>query len=232
MGERPSNPLEAALAHLRGGYGASPGTKESGWFTRLEFEEHLRLDWAGENDLLGGEPDLIPASAADGIEHRVLFDEAANRWFKATHPETYGGAPQISYDLDPLTDRPVRRLVVGKATPLLYLERWSLFNAAFGDDVRLERVLSIGYGLSIVVSQRDIPGAAPTLEEIGGYFTERGFLPVPDSQDAYYRAADDLLALDAHQANLVRTADGIVPIDIPVFHPDEDAARWLRQAGF
>ncbi len=167
-----------------------------------------------------------------GQEHRVRLDKAHHQVFKATHPETYGGAPQISYDLDPLTDRPVRRLVMGKATPMVYLERWSLFNAAFGDDVRLERVLSIGNGLSIVVSQRDITGDAPSLEEIESYFVERGFLPVPNSQDAYYRAADDLLSLDAHQANLVRTADGIVPIDIPVFHPDEDAARWLRQAGF
>jgi hypothetical protein len=232
VGERSSNTLEAALAHLRRGYGASPGTKESGWFTRLEFEEHLLLDWARESGILGGESELIPATDADGVEHRVFFDEATNRWFKATHPETYGGAPQISYDLDPVTDRPVRRLVMGKATPLVYLERWSLFNAAFGDEVSLERVLSIGYGLSIVVAQRDISGEAPSLEEIEGYFIERGFQPVPNSQDAYYRAADDLLALDAHQANLVRTADGLVPIDIPVFHPDEDISKWLRQAGF
>jgi len=126
VGERPSNPLEAALAHLRGVYGASPGTKESGWFTRLEFEEHHLLEWARENDLLGGEPELIPLSDLAGQEHRVRLDKAHHLVFKATHPESYGGAPQISYDLDPLTDRPVRRLVMGKGTPLLYLERWSL----------------------------------------------------------------------------------------------------------
>jgi len=91
----------------------------------------------------------------------VRFDEPSGRWFKATHPETYGAAPQVSYDLDPVSNRPAKRLVMGKGTPMLYLVRWSLFNAVFGDEVCLERVLSVGYGLSIVVSQRDITGDAP-----------------------------------------------------------------------
>jgi hypothetical protein len=161
----------------------------------------------------------------------VRFDEPSGRWFKATHPEIYGAAPQISYDLDPETNRPSKRLVMGKGTPMIYLERWSLFNAVFGDDVRLERILPVGYGLSILVSQRDITGEAPALDEIAAFFHERDFMPVPASQDAFYRAADDVLALDAHQANLVRTDDGLVPIDIPVFRPDEDISRWLRGVG-
>ena len=53
------------------------------------------------------------------------------------------------------------------------------------------------------------------------YFHERGFVPVPDARDAFYRPGDDILALDAHQANLVRTPAGLVPIDIPTFHPEE-----------
>jgi hypothetical protein len=230
MGERSPNPLESALAHLRGGYAASPGNEESGWFTRLEFEEHSLLEWARGFGCLGDEHELIRSGPADGVEHRVLFDEPSGRWFKATHPETYGGAPAISYDLDPVTNRPVNGLVLGKATPLQYLERWRLFNAVFGDDVRLERVLKVGYGLSIVVSQRDITGAAPELDEIVEYFAARGFQPLPHSQDAYYRADDDLIAMDAHQANLVLTAEGIVPIDIPVFRgsADRDIAKWLR----
>lgn len=231
MGEGPSNPLEAALAHLRGVYRASPGIKESGWFTRLEFEEHELLQWARDAGCLGGEHELIPLSDLAGEEHRVHLDKASRLVFKATHPETYGAAPQISYDLDPLTNRPAKRLVMGKGTPMIYLERWSLFNAVFGDDVRLERILPAGYGLSILVSQRDITGEAPTLEEIAEFFHERDFVPVPSSQDAFYRAADDVLALDAHQANLVRTGEGIVPIDIPVFRPDEDISRWLRSVG-
>lgn len=173
----------------------------------------------------------MPVTDADGQEHRVRFDDSSGRWFKATHPETYGGAPQISYDLDPVTDRPAQRLVMGKGTPMQYLERWSLFNAVFGDEVRLERVLAVGYGLSILISQRDITGDAPELREIEDFFRQRGFEPVPSSQDAFYRATDDVLALDAHQANLVRTADGLVPIDIPVFRPDTDIAKWLRRVG-
>jgi hypothetical protein len=231
VGEGPPNPLEAALAHLRGVYRASPGIKESGWFTRLEFEEHQLLNWARDAGFLGSELELIPLSNLAGEEHRVHLDKASRLVFKATHPETYGAAPQISYDLDPVTNRPAKRLVMGKGTPMLYLERWSLFNAVFGDEVRLERILSIGYGLSIIVSQRDITGDAPSVEEIAEFFHERDFVSVPSSQDAFYRAADDVLALDAHQANLVRTEDGLVPIDIPIFHPDEDISRWLRDTG-
>ena len=63
------------------------------------------------------------------------------------------------------------------------------------------------------------------------YFHERGFIPVPNTRDAFYRPGDDILALDAHQANLVRTPAGLVPIDIPTFHPDRDTAQWLRQKG-
>lgn len=168
------------------------------------------------------------------MEHRVLFDARTGRWFKATHPETYGGAPSISYDLDSLTNRPANHLVLSKATPMQYLGRWSLFNETFGDEVRLERVLRVGYGLSIVVSQRDVSGVAAGFEEIEKYFRDRGFAPLPRSRYAFYRAADDLIALDAHPANLVLTADGVVPIDIPIFRgrADRDVAQWLRKAGF
>jgi hypothetical protein len=154
------------------------------------------------------------------------------RWFKCTHPETYGAAPSLSYDIDDRTGQPIVELVLGKGTPFLYLERWRLFNETFGDDVRLEAVIPVGYGLSILVSQRDISGEAPELPEISRYFRERAFLPVPDARDAFYRPTDDLLALDAHKANLVRTAEGLVPIDIPIFHPDPDTAQWLRRKGF
>ena len=63
------------------------------------------------------------------------------------------------------------------------------------------------------------------------YFHERGFVPVPDARDAFYRPGDDILALVAHQAKMVRTPAGIVPIDIPTFHPNHDTAQWLRQKG-
>lgn len=168
------------------------------------------------------------------MEHRVLFDEPSGRWIKCTHPETYGGAPSIAYDLDEATNRPVNKLVLGKATPMQYLARWCLFNEVFGDDVKLERVLAVNYGLSIVVSQRDIIGIAPSLDAIEEYFRERGFVPLPNSQDGYYRPLDRIVALDAHQANLVLTADGVVPIDIPIFHAaaDRDVLQWLQRGGF
>ena len=184
-----------------------------------------------ENGCLGGEHELIPLSDLAGVEHRVRLDHASKRVYKCTHPESYGGGPQINFDLDPVTDRPQQRLVLGKATPMQYLVRWQLFNEVFGDEVRLERVLTVGYGLSIIVSQRDITGLTLAVDEITAYFHERGFVPAPSSQDAFYRASDDLLALDAHQGNLVLTPDGVVPIDIPIFHPDSDIAKWLRRSG-
>jgi hypothetical protein len=231
MGERPSNPLESALAHLRSSYRTSPGNEESGWFARLEFEEQSLLEWADAEDRLGGSSELIAPGPADGAEHRVRFDEAQGRWFKATHPETYGMAPSLSYGFDERTGRPLVELVCGKATPLQYLERWALSNRHYSDDVRLERIIPAGHGLSILVSQRDITGEAPELEEIERYFADRAFIPVPGARDAYYRAADHILALDAHQANLVRTPAGLVPIDVPTFHPDRDVTQWLHRNG-
>lgn len=160
-----------------------------------------------------------------------MLDPERDRVIKATHPETYGGAPQIDYGIDESTGRPAQRLVLGKGTPLQYLERWCLFNAVFADDVQLERVLSIGYGLSIVVSQRDIRGRSPSMEAIGEFFVERGFAEPPQSTNAWYRALDGLLAMGAHAANLVETDHGIVPIDIPIFRPDRDTRAWLKRAG-
>jgi hypothetical protein len=171
---------------------------------------------------------LIPASSADGEEHRVLLDRPSGRVLKATHPETYGGAPSLTYDMDD-RGRPLTELVMSKATPMQYLERWLRFNEVFGDEVKLERIFPAGYGISILVSQRDIRGEAPRMEEIAAYFSARGFVSVPSARDAWYRPADHLLALDAHQGNLVRTAEGIVPIDIPVHRPDRDVTQWLAR---
>jgi hypothetical protein len=229
--QRRPNPLEAAYAHLRGLYEAGIGDEEGGWFARLEFEETRLLDWSRENGLLGGSGELIPASAADGEEHRVMLDKSQGRVFKATHPETYGGAPSLHYGSDE-NGRPITELVMGKATPMQYLERWVRSNEVFSDEVRLERIFESGYGLSIMVSQRDVRGESPDLEEIAAYFQSRGFIPVPSARDAWYRPADHLLALDAHQGNLVRTADGLVPIDIPIHRPDRDVTQWLARQRF
>jgi hypothetical protein len=229
--QRRPNPLESAYAHLRGLYDSGIGDEESGWFTRLQFEEERLIEWGREHGFLGASHDLIAASPADGEEHRVYLDEAKKRVFKATHPETYGGAPGLHYGADE-RGRAKVELVMSKATPIQYLERWVRSNEVFHDDVRLERLFEVGYGLSIMVSQPDIRGAAPALEDIACYFEVRGFVSVPSAKDAWYRASDHLLALDAHQGNLVITADGLVPIDVLLHRPDRDVSQWLVRNGF
>lgn len=174
---------------------------------------------------------MIAASPADGEEHRVFLDKTSKRVLKATHPETYGGAPGLHYGSDE-RGRPKVELVMSKATPMQYLERWVRSNEVFHDDVRLERLYEVGYGLSIMVSQPDIRGAAPAMEDIARYFEARGFVSVPSAKDAWYRASDHLLALDAHQGNLVSTSEGLVPIDVPLHRPDRDVSQWLMRNGF
>ncbi|MBE7496628.1 MAG: hypothetical protein HS117_16930 [Verrucomicrobiaceae bacterium] len=131
-----------------------------------------------------------------------------------------------------MTNRPAKRLVMGKGTPMIYLERWSLFNAVFGDDVRLERILPAGYGLSIVVSQRDITGEAPTVEEIAAFFHERDFMPVPASQDAFYRAADDVLLSMRIRRTSCAPKTASCPSTFPFFDPTRTSPAGCAASDF
>jgi hypothetical protein len=115
------------------------------------------------------------------------------------------------------------------AAPLEYLRRFEIQNHAFGDDVRIEGVMissepsfvigaAIG-GVSIVISQpwldaRYDKRPHPAEEEVGTLLRARGFAPVPEAFFGWRRQMDGLLVLDARPDNFIKTAVGILPIDL------------------
>ncbi len=124
------------------------------------------------------------------------------------------------------------------ATPLEYLTRFSMQNALFDDDVRLEGVLvtgeesrlegSITGGVSLVVSQKWLaPVAAndphPTVEEIEQYFEKRGYEPLPDSFFGWFHEPFGILILDAKPDNFVKTPAGILPFDLLIVRCGADS---------
>ena len=120
-------------------------------------------------------------------------------------------------------------------TPSEYLQRLALHNQVFGDDYRYEGIVSKGDGkFDLVVSQpvikADSSGPKPTAAEIERYFVARGFEPVAGQEGkTYYRASDNLAVFDAHEGNLIRTAGGVLPIDVVPVHPDDRLLAALER---
>jgi hypothetical protein len=115
------------------------------------------------------------------------------------------------------------------ATPLQYLERWSVGNNLFGDDAEF-------VGLSadrsrLIMSQRDVAGDAPTWDELDAAFAVQfdlrrlfpsRLLGAYESR-AYFSGR--IGVFDVRPLNCVRTSSGlVVPIDvIPQFFSRVDA---------
>lgn len=105
------------------------------------------------------------------------------------------------------------RLETRPATPAEYLERLRLANEKFGDAIRFLGVVVREDGWRLVTSQPNVPGGPPSLRDIEHFFRANGFRQV--NEKTWFRAADRLVAGDAHVANLKRTKNGdIVPFDL------------------
>lgn len=83
------------------------------------------------------------------------------------------------------------------ASPIAYLERWSLHNQLFGDDVRFLGALQAENGLRLLISQPAIAGEPASAAQIQQFFA----------------------VSDTHRANLILMADGqLAPIALRVQH--------------
>src|SRR5262249_50270083 len=134
-------------------------------------------------------------------EHKVFFDPIHNRAIKQTWPGQFGWVPECHN----------KRWSLGIAKPLDYLDRWILFNEVFGDDVRLEGIISAGPSMiigettetiSIVISQgwrqvADLHHPTPSPEEIDVFLQKLGFKYLSVSFHGWHRAADRVILLDA-----------------------------------
>lgn len=155
-------------------------------------------------------------------EHKVYFRQSDRRAVKKTWAGVYG---QVPVPKDGKLERT-------NASPVEYLLRMSLQIDVFGSDLRLEGVyiseepsMIIGQPSrqpSFVISQSwlDKEGIA-TNEGISAYLTEEGFREVPGSYFGWYRPADGVVIVDAKPDNFIKTAAGLVPIDLQMAVFDE-----------
>lgn len=228
---RPSqNPLESAIQELRPGDGSDAAESAKGWKVNTQRESKTLREWAGRAGVLKQESDLLPASQEDGSEHRVQYRDEPDRWQKTTHPGTFGIFPYIDHGLDKQTQQFTEVLKLGHATPLQYLERLLLMNHVFGDDISLEAVIETARGISVETSQPDVEGSLPSLDEIDVFMRRMGFKRVRESGPTWWCAEDDVMVIDAHEANFIKTADGhIIPIDVSILHPDGELLEFIKR---
>ena len=204
----------AALAHLRRSLSPDGGPPRTPSLARQE--EDLRQWAAGLGLLLA--PAQLPAKAVrGGMEHDLFHDEPSDRYFKVTRHGVFGLSPGIELALVSSAQDP-RRFHLWEATPLEYLERLALLNRLVPDLNSLEGVIVQADGDTAIVTSQPRFDIVPVIQrEIDGWFASLGFERVTDA--AYYRPTDNLGVFDAHEKNVVRSGELLVPFDVIPCHP-------------
>jgi len=202
----------AALNHLRRVQETSGGAL--GAPTLARQEKDLR-EWAASLGLLL-EADTNTARLTRGGQEHDYFDEG-ERVFKVTRNGVFGLSPGIELALVSSADD-ARRFHLWEVSPIEYLEHLHLQNQLVPGLNLLEGVIFQADGdLAIVTSQPRFELVPVTTAEIDAWFASLGFVKVTTS--AYYRAEDNLGIFDAHDKNLVRAGDVLVPFDVIPCHP-------------
>ncbi len=206
--------IVAALDHIRGGLS---GNGETFGTPTLAGQEARLREWANGLGLLLSPVDLPTKVIRGGQEHELFHDEATDRYFKVTRNGVFGLSPGIELALVS-SSQDARRFHLWEASPIEYLERLRLQNQLVPGLNRLEGIIhQSNNDLAIVTSQPRFEIVPVTTAEIDAWFVSRGFEKITDS--AYYRAADNLGVFDAHDKNLVRAGDDLIPFDVIPCHP-------------
>ena len=161
------------------------------------------------------------------MEHDVFIDTESNRYVKVTRHGVFGLNPGIELALVP-SDQDARRFQLWEATPRQYLERLRLHNTLVPGINRLEGFIHQGDDLAICISQPRFEILPATAAEIGAWFATLGFEQV--AKAAYYRREDNLGIFDAHDKNVLRSADPdiLIPFDVIPVHPDEGFLDFIQ----
>ena len=204
--------IRAALDFLRGIQAASG--ESSGPPTLASQEENLR-QWADSLGLLLKSEDYIPRLERGGQEHDWFQD--GERVIKITRNGVFGFSPGIELALVS-SSQDARRFHLWEASPLEYLERLHLQNQLVPGLNSLEGIIvQPGDDMSIVTSQPRFDIIPVTTAEIDAWFASLGFGKITSA--AYYRPEDNLGVFDAHDKNLVRAGDLLIPFDVIPCHP-------------
>lgn len=190
----------------------------SGISEEIDRQAACLIRWAKAKGL------ILPASYTSGLlrhqsttaEHEVFYRASDNRAVKCTYAGTFGVTP------DP---KGAQRA----ATPLFYLSRIELMNLVFRSDLRFEGVMlgkslligARGEQASIVVSQPWIPQGEPgrphpSTEEVDEFMCSLGFQVLRRSYFGWKREKDAIVVLDARPDNFIKSAEGVVPIDLVI----------------
>ena len=204
----------AAFDHVRG---SLSGDGEASGPPTLAGQEARLREWADRLGLLLSPAALPTKVVRGGQEHDLFHDEPNDRYFKVTRNGVFGFSPGIELALVS-SAQDARRFHLWDATPLEYLERLHLQNLLVPGLNRLEGIIHQANGeLSIVTSQPRFEIIPVSVPEIDAWFASLGFEKITDS--AYYRREDNLGVFDAHDKNLVRAGDDLIPFDVIPCHP-------------
>lgn len=219
----------AALAYLRRGLPADGGPSQAPAVARQKAD---LCEWARGAGLLLSTEQIPTIPVRGGQEHDLYHDTATDRYFKVTRDGIFGLSPGIELALVS-SDQDARRFHLWEATPLEYLERLALHNKLVPGLNRLEGILTQADGdLAIVTSQPRFDIVPVTEAEIDAWFAAQGFTRIASS--AYYRKADNLGVFDAHDKNVIRAGELLVPFDVIPCHPAGGFLKFIAdtlQAG-
>ena len=184
------------------------------------------VEWARGLGLELNGADLLPRLIRGGQEHDWV--RIGERIVKVTRHGVFGLSPGIELALVS-SSQDARRFHLWEASPLEYLERLHLQNQLVPGLNALEGVI-IDAGapgdLAIVTSQPRFDLVPVTTAEIDAWFATLGFEKITDA--AYYRAADNLGIFDAHDKNLVRAGEVLVPFDIIPCRPAGGFLKFIE----
>jgi hypothetical protein len=201
--------IGAALAHLRAGVSPDDGSPAT---ATLAGQKKNLCEWARSAGLLLTPAQLPALIVRGGQEHDLFHDEVSDRYFKVTRGGVFGLSPGIELALVS-SSADARRFHLWEATPLEYLERLRLHNLLVPGLNRLEGILSQPDGdLAIVTSQPRFEIIPVTEIEIDRWFAAQGFQKITAA--GFYREADNLGVFDAHDKNVVRFEQDLIPFDV------------------
>ena len=211
----------AAIDHLRRSESTDGKTPRK--TLRPRMEESL-AGWAADLDLLLDPDSFLTPFYRGGMEHDLL--ERDDRVYKSTRLGVFGLSPGIELALV-ASSQDARRFHLWEATPLEYLERLRLQNLLVPKLNSFEGIaLTSPTALSIITSQPLFEKIPVTTDEIDAYFAAQGFTKITTA--AYYRQEDNLGIFDAHDKNLFRAGNTLIPFDVIPCHPTDGFLKFIE----
>lgn len=201
-------------SYLRRGAAPAPDhdSLESVRIAKVREEQALLIQWAKENKKL---TKTIPEGDGSGGEHIVHLNTIRHRYIKVTSKNCWGyGIALGSHSRG--------------ATPSEYLDRLSLQNELFSDDIQLDAI-AVRDGFPVIITSQPLYVGIPTAEkEIIQLMCANDYKHL--APGTFYSKEDGLLVFDVHPRNALRDPTGTVHVFDPVVQRvNEDFAAYIEE---